>query len=277
MTALPSSLLLVGCGKMGSALLERWLDHGLAAGAVTVVEPHGETAAALRQRHHVTVIPSLAEAEDAAPQVVVFAVKPQVMEETLPYYAGLGSGGGEKGPLFVSIAAGRTIASLVHHLGADAAIVRAMPNTPAAIGHGMTVACASASVSRDRRALAAALFTAVGAFAWIESEDLLDPVTAVSGSGPAYVFLLAECLAEAGVAAGLDEDLAHQLARATISGSGALLQWSDIPAAELRENVTSPGGATEAALEVLMTGPGLQKLLTEAVAAATARARQLSQ
>lgn len=279
MTTLPSSLLLVGCGKMGGALLERWLDHGLAATTVSVVEPHEETAAALRERYNLTVLPDLSKTADM-PQVVVFAVKPQMMEEILPDYAGLyaslGGGAADAGPLFVSIAAGRSIESLARHLGNDAAIIRAMPNTPAAIGQGMTVACASPTVSDAQRDLAAGLFTAAGAFAWIDSEDLLDPVTAVSGSGPAYVFLMAECLAQAGVAAGLDEDLAQQLARATVSGSGALLDQADEAAAELRKNVTSPGGTTEAALDVLMAEPGLQSLLTEAVAAAAARARQLS-
>ena len=274
MTTLPSSLLLVGCGKMGGALLQRWLDHGLAATTVTVVEPHEETAAALRERYNLTVLSSPSEIAET-PQAVVFAVKPQMMEDTLPPYAGL-AGGGAEGPLFISIAAGRSIEFLARHLGADAAIVRAMPNTPAAIGQGMTVACASPAVGDAQRDLAAGLFTAAGAFAWVDSEELLDPVTAVSGSGPAYVFLMAECLAQAGVAAGLDEDLAHRLARATVSGSGALLDQADEAAAELRKNVTSPGGTTEAALDVLMAEPGLQSLLTEAVAAAAARARQLS-
>ena len=204
---------------------------------------------------------------------MVFAVKPQVMEVMVHAYRPFAVAGA----VFLSIAAGTTTAFLKGFLGAEAAIVRAMPNTPAAVGRGITVLCANPHVTADQRAACTNLLAAVGETAWTEDEGDMDAVTAVSGSGPAYVFLLAECLAEAGVAAGLDEDLAHQLARATISGSGALLQWSDIPAAELRENVTSPGGATEAALEVLMTGPGLQKLLTEAVAAATARARKLSQ
>ena len=263
---------------MGGVLLERWLNHGLPAATITVVEPQGDIAAVLRDRHSLTVLPDFSTADQAAAQVVVFAVKPQAMEEILPHYAGLGGGGGgpDAGPLFVSIAAGCSIDSLARHLGSDAAIVRAMPNTPAAIGHGMTVACTSPSVTEEQRALVAGLFTTTGAFAWVESETLLDPVTAVSGSGPAYVFLLAECLAQAGVAAGLNEDLAQQLARATVSGSGALLDQVDQSAAELRGNVTSSGGTTEAALQVLMAEPGLQTLLTKAVAAATARARGLS-
>ena len=277
MTTLPSSLLLVGCGKMGGALLERWLDHGLSAATVTVVEPQGDIAAVLRDRHSLTVLPNFSAADQATAQVVVFAVKPQAMEKTLPHYAGLGGGGGpDVGSLFISIAAGRNIDSLARHLGNDAAIVRAMPNTPAAIGHGMTVACASPSVTEDQRALVADLFTAAGIFAWVESETLLDPVTAISGSGPDYVFLMVECLAQAGIAAGLDEDLAQQLARATVSGSGALLDQTNEPAAKLRENVTSPGGTTEAALQILMAEPGLQTLLTKAVAAAEAQARGLS-
>jgi len=262
---------------MGGALLERWLDHGLSVAAVTVVEPQEDTAAVLRDHHNLTVLPDFSAADKAAAQVVVFAVKPQAMEKTLPHYAGLGGGGEpDTGPLFISIAAGRNIDSLARHLGSDAAIVRAMPNAPAAIGHGITMACASPSVTEDQRALVAGLFAATGAFAWVGSETLLDPVTAVSGSGPAYVFLMAECLAQAGIAAGLDEDLAQQLARVTVSGSGALLEQTNKPAAELRENVTSPGGTTEVALQVLMAEQGLQTLLTKAVAAAAARARKLS-
>jgi pyrroline-5-carboxylate reductase len=263
---------------MGGALLERWLKHGISAAAVTVVEPQEDTAAILRDRHNLTVLPDFSATDQAAAQVVIFAVKPQTMEEILHHYVGIGGGDGRPNarPLFVSIAAGYSIDSLARHLGRDAAIVRAMPNAPAAIGHGITVACANPSVTEDQRALVADLFTTAGVFAWVESETLLDPVTAVSGSGPAYVFLLAECLAQAGVAAGLDEDLAQQLARATVSGSGALLDQVDQSAAELRGNVTSPGGTTEAALQVLMAEPGLQTLLTKAVAAATVLARRLS-
>jgi len=178
--------------------------------------------------------------------------------------------------LLLSIAAGRRLEGLARHMAAGAAIVRAMPNTPAAIGLGVTVAVANANVTKAQRALADELMGAVGEVLWVEDEALLDPVTAVSGSGPAYVFLLAECLAEAGRAAGLEAELADRLARATIAGSAALLEQSDMSSADLRRNVTSPGGTTAAALEILGGPEGLQTLMTAAVAAATKRGRELA-
>jgi pyrroline-5-carboxylate reductase len=209
--------------------------------------------------------------EGLRPGVVVLAVKPQSMDGVLPRYRAL------VGPetVFLSIAAGRTIGYFERALG-DAAIVRAMPNTPAAVGEGMTVAVANAAVGAGQRGACDALLAAVGDVAWIEDEGLIDAVTAVSGGGPAYVFLLIECLAEAGRAAGLPADLAMRLARTTVAGSGALVRRSPEPAATLRRNVTSPNGTTQEALAVLMAEDGLQPLMTRAIAAATRRSRELA-
>ena len=208
----------------------------------------------------------------AAPAVIVLAVKPQIMDEVLPTL------GASLGPLTVvlSIAAGRTLANLAARLPSGTAIVRAMPNTPAAIGQGMTVACASPEVTRDQALSCSMLLEAVGEVIWLDDETLMDAVTAVSGSGPAYVFLLAECLTEAGVAQGLEPELAARLARATLAGAGELLRRSDLSPAELRQNVTSPKGTTAAALDVLMGKDGLADLLKRAVAAAAKRSRELS-
>jgi pyrroline-5-carboxylate reductase len=194
------------------------------------------------------------------------------MEEIVPDYARFV----RPGTVFLSIAAGRPIAFFEQHLGADAVIVRSMPNTPAAVGRGITVLCGNAHVTDDQRAVCQTLLEAVGEVAWVEDEKLLDPVTAVSGSGPAYVFLLMETLAQAGVAAGLEPALAEKLARATVIGSGELAHLSSDPAAILRKNVTSPGGTTAAALDVLMADNGLQALMTRAVDAATRRSRELA-
>ena len=180
------------------------------------------------------------------------------------------------GPVFLSIAAGKTIALFERHLGPAAAIVRAMPNTPAAVGRGITVCCANARVSAPQRSLCRELLEAVGEVAWVEDEALLDPVTGVSGSGPAYVFLLVEAMTEAGTAAGLPAALAARLARATVAGAGELLHQADEQAATLREAVTSPGGTTQAALAVLMGAEGWQDAITRAIAAATERSRELA-
>jgi pyrroline-5-carboxylate reductase len=203
---------------------------------------------------------------------VLLAVKPQQMAAVLPSYARFA----RPGTFFLSIAAGKTIGYLERHLGAGAAIVRAMPNTPAAVGRGISVACANPAVTAAQRAAATALLSAAGEVAWVEDEALIDPVTALSGGGPAYVFLLIECLAKAGAAAGLPEDLAMRLARVTVSGSGELARLSDEPAAVLRQNVTSPGGTTLEALKVLMAPDGLEPLLVKAIAAATRRSRELA-
>jgi len=264
-------LLLAGAGKMGGAILKGLLAQGLDARSVIVQDPSPPPAVAkLLADNAIDVVPAIDELTEP-PGVVLVAVKPQIMEDVLPGLASLA------GPntLFLSIAAGRRLQTFEKFLP-GAAVVRAMPNTPAAILKGVSVAVANSNVTPVQRALADAILSAVGEVEWVDDEALLDPVTAVSGSGPAYVFLLAECLAEAGKAAGLDAGLAERLARATIAGSGALLAASDLSAAELRQNVTSPGGTTAAALEVLGGANGLQKLMTEAVAVATKRGRDLA-
>jgi pyrroline-5-carboxylate reductase len=265
-------LLLVGAGKMGGALLSRLLEHGLDPRAVIVQDPEPTGAAAdLLADRAIDVLPVVDELS-MPPAVILLAVKPQVMDSVLPQVARLA------GPdtVYLSIAAGRRLAGLEAHLPAGAAVVRAMPNTPAAIGRGITVAIANAAVTPVQHALAERLLAAGGHVLWVEDEALLDPVTAVSGSGPAYVFLLTECLAEAGRAAGLNAELAERLARHTVIGSAALLDHSELDAATLRKNVTSPGGTTAAALEILGGPDGLKKLIVAAVAAATKRGRELA-
>jgi pyrroline-5-carboxylate reductase len=253
---------------MGGALLNGWLSQGTLATNVSVVEP--------MQPDMPDGVSAYAEAAalaaDYRPAVVVFAVKPQSMDDVLPAYVKYA----DPNTVFLSIAAGKPIgyfeASLV-----DGAIVRAMPNTPAAVGRGITVLCANARVSAEQRTLCTRLMESVGEVAWIDDEALMDAVTGLSGSGPAYVFHLVEAMAAAGEAAGLSKDLASQLARATVAGSGELLTQSPEPADTLRENVTSPGGTTAAALDVLMGPNGLTKLMTEAIARATERSRELAQ
>ena len=264
-------LLLAGAGKMGGAILSGLLARGLDARSVIVQDPDpARPVADLLADNGIDVLPFIDELTQP-PGVILIAVKPQVMDAVLPPLAKLA------GPetLILSIAAGRRIATFEKHLP-GAAIVRAMPNTPASIGRGMTVAVANSKITAAQRVLADDLLSAVGEVMWVDDEALLDPVTAVSGSGPAYVFLLAECLAEAGRAAGLDAKLAERLARATIAGSAALLEASDLSAEQLRKNVTSPGGTTAAALEILGGDDGLQKLMTAAVSAATKRGRDLA-
>ncbi len=264
-------ILLVGCGKMGGAMLGGWLAGDVAPADVAVVEPFGGDEVA--RRFGVAVVGRVEDVgADFLPDVVVFAVKPQNMDDILPLYRAYV----RPGTVFLSIAAGRTVASFEKHLGGGAAIVRTMPNTPAAIGRGITVAFANAPVTDAQRTLAQSLLEAVGDVDWVDDEGLIDAVTAVSGSGPAYVFLLIEAMTDAGVSAGLAPDLAERLARATVAGSGELARRSDEPAASLRRNVTSPGGTTAAALEVLMADDGMTPLMVRAVAAAAARSRELA-
>lgn len=267
------SLLLVGCGKMGSALLQGWLDQGMAAGSITIVEPNQDAAQDFTSRLGVNAVASADElGPDYAPEVVVLAVKPQIMDQVLPPYAKLAA----TGPVFLSIAAGRTLASFEAVLGTDAAIVRAMPNTPASVGRGITVGCPNAHVSAPQAATCKTLLSGVGDVEWVEDESLMDAVTALSGSGPAYIFLLAEAMSLAGQKAGLEPQMADRLARATVAGSGELLRQSSESAACLRENVTSPGGTTAAALDVLRGEGGMPDLLTKAIAAATQRSKDLA-
>ena len=269
-------LLLVGCGKMGGALLEGWLARGLEAGSATVVEPFAAGAEAVAAKG-VQVVGDASELPAGfVPAVTVLAIKPQQLEAALPAYRAMARAMADGGAVFLSIAAGKPIGFFEQELGSDAAVVRAMPNTPAAIGRGITVLCANPNVDEDRRALCGVLMAAAGEVAWVEDEALLDPVTAVSGSGPAYVFLMIETLARAGVESGLPESLATRLARETVAGAGELARRASEPAATLRRNVTSPGGTTQAALEVLMRPGGLEALMIEAVAAATRRGRELA-
>ena len=273
MENLDGPILLVGCGKMGDALIRGWLDRGVTASDVMVIEPSVKTASVARDRG-VTTHAALDKLPNSfAPRVVVFAVKPQVMLDVVPPYRRL------VGPntMFLSIAAGKGLAFFETHLGADAAVIRAMPNMPAAIGRGITVVCANAGASSTDRELSENLMTAAGAVVWIEDEALMDIVTAVSGSGPAYIFHMIECLAAAGVAAGLPADLSAQLARATVEGSAALSHQDGSAPETLRRNVTSPGGTTAAALAILMDDvDGLQAVMTRAVAAAANRSRELA-
>ena len=269
--SVPGAILLVGAGKMGGAMLEAWLARGLPPALVSVIDPSPAAATA-------KLIAARRITRDPQPQLianhaaVVLAVKPQAAPEVLPQIAGFVG----RETVVVSIMAGRTIGFLAKHLPKGAAIVRAMPNTPASIGRGITVAVPNSRVSGGGRDLANALLSATGPVEWIKNERWMDAVTAVSGSGPAYVFLLAESLARAGAAVGLPKPLAARLARATVAGAGELLHRSDLDAATLRENVTSPGGTTAAALKVLMGKSGIDGLMKKAVAAATRRSRELA-
>jgi len=247
-------------------MLTGWLAGGLDASRVIVVEPFPSDDIKALAANGVRLNPKDAGAVDT----LVMAVKPQTFREAGPALKSF------VGPntLVVSIMAGITIAALEEVCGGMA--VRAMPNTPAAIGRGITVAVPAKNVSAAQRATADALLRATGSVEWVEDESLMDAVTAVSGSGPAYVFLLAEELARAGVEAGLPAELATKLARETVAGSGELLHRSDLPSATLRQNVTSPGGTTAAALEVLMAKDGLQPLMIRAIAAATKRSKDLA-
>ena len=263
-------LVLVGCGKMGTAMLRGWIAAGVASRCV-VVEPAGIPAGIEATAEIVWYSSPQGLPAELRPDAVVFAVKPQIADEVVPDYRSWA----RPETLFVSIIAGKTLAGLARHLG-HAAIVRTMPNTPAAIGRGITVACATPRVTVDQRRLCDRLLAAIGESAWVENEALMDGVTAVSGSGPAYVFLLIEALARAGQAEGLPADLALRLARATVAGSGELARTSSVDPAQLREDVTSPGGTTRAALDVLMATDGLEPLIARAVAAAAARSRELA-
>jgi pyrroline-5-carboxylate reductase len=268
----PQSLALVGAGKMGGALLKRWLTGGLPPSSVTIIEPSPSaeivalaTAQAISLNAHA--------GDSAAPEALVLAVKPQSLDGAARQIAALAGAQ----TVVVSIIAGKTIANLAARMPRASAFVRAMPNTPATVGRGVTGAVASAGVTTRQREIANTLFSAVGAFEWLSDESLIDAVTALSGSGPAYVFALAEALAEAGAAVGLPPDLAARFARATVEGAGELLRREpDVAPGRLRENVTSPGGTTAAALGVLQAADGLASLMRRAVAAARKRAGELA-
>ena len=267
--ALPASLTLVGAGKMGGAMLEGWLAAGLDPHRTTIVEAHPtEALGALCMARGLGLNPATV----APAAILVVAIKPQGFAEAAPDLDRM------VGPdtVVLSILAGKTVADLAGRLPSAQAIVRAMPNLPASIGRGATGAFANAAVTQGQRDAVAALLSANGLIEWVGSEAEIDAVTALSGSGPAYVFLMVEAMAEAGIAAGLDPQVAARLARATVCGAGALLDASDLPASELRRNVTSPGGTTAAALDVLMRADALSPLMREAVAAARRRAGELA-
>ncbi|MGQ0567724.1 MAG: pyrroline-5-carboxylate reductase [Gemmobacter sp.] len=258
-------LVLLGCGKMGTALLTGWLAAGVPAASVWVIEPYPTDWLAGSGVH-------LNQGLPRSPAVALLAVKPQMMGAALPALQALGNGG----TLFVSIAAGTTIATIEGTLGPRSPIVRTMPNTPAMVGRGITAICGNAHATAAHMSLARALMAAVGQVVDLDGEHQIDAVTAVSGSGPAYVFHLIEAMAAAGVAEGLPEGVAMQLARATVCGAGELAHRSPDTAAQLRINVTSPGGTTAAALAVLMDeGNGLPPLMRRAVGAAAERGRDL--
>jgi pyrroline-5-carboxylate reductase len=273
---LQGPIVLAGAGKMGGAMLSGWLAQGLALERVVVIEPSPSAEITALAAKGVRLNPPFRVSPHHlfTAEALVIALKPQTFRQ---------EGGGLKAlvdavnpleTLVVSIMAGAPVAAIEQVCGG--AVVRAMPNTPAAIGRGITVAVAANNVSGSQREVADALLRATGSVEWIDDEQLMDAVTAVSGSGPAYVFLLAEELARAGVAAGLPAELASKLARETVAGSGELLHRSAAAAGTLRQNVTSPGGTTAAALEVLMGPDGLQQLMTRAVAAATRRSKELA-
>jgi pyrroline-5-carboxylate reductase len=258
-------LVLLGCGKMGSAMLQGWLGRGLPPGSVWVIDPQPSD---WLQRTGVTIN----SAPPESPAIVLIAVKPQVMGEALPTIAAMGDGP----TLFVSVAAGTPLSALEATLGARSPVIRAMPNTPAAVGRGITAMIGNAHATPAHLDMAEELLSAVGQVARLDSEDQMDAVTGVSGSGPAYVFHMIECLAKAGEAQGLRPELAMQLAKATVAGAGALAEAAEETPAQLRVNVTSPNGTTQAGLEVLMdTAAGLPPLMERTVAAAADRSRAL--
>ena len=266
-------LLLIGGGKMGEALLAGWLAQGVSGDAVLVVEPAAQRREVLAGTHGVKTFANVAALPKGhAPSVLLLAVKPQVMEGVLADCAPLMAAD----TLVLSIAAGKPMALFERVFGAERAIVRAMPNTPAAVGRGVTVLCANPAASPAQRNLAERLMGAVGEVHWVADEELMHVVTAVSGSGPAYVFHMIEAMAAAGVRAGLPDELAMRLARATVVGAGELAFQAPDSAGQLRTNVTSPGGTTAAALEVLMATDGLGSLMARAVTAAARRSRELA-
>ena len=271
MSGVAGPIRLVGCGTMGAALARGWLAAGLPASDLQIVEP----VAAVRATWTARGAQTAAVIDDVArwpqPRALVLAVKPQQMRSVLPHAAALA------GPstLVLSIAAGTRLATLAAAFGGSAPVVRAMPNTPAAVGQGATALYAPGHVGTADRALADALMAAVGLTLWLDDEAQLHAVTALSGGGPAYVFLLVEVLAAAAAKCGLAPDVAMRLTRATVSGAAALLRQSTEPPEVLRKNVTSPGGTTAEALAVLMAGDGLQPMFDRAVAAAAARSEAL--
>ncbi|MCX7341077.1 MAG: pyrroline-5-carboxylate reductase [Hyphomicrobiales bacterium] len=268
---LPKTLVLMGAGKMGGAMLQGWLGGGIDVAGLTVLDPNaGPELSALAAAHGFRLNPLLSAV--AAPDVLVLGIKPQMLDAAAAALTQLA------GPqtLVVSILAGKTIANLAARAPRTRAFVRAMPNLPASVRRGVTGVAASRDVSDAQKLVTTSLLSGIGRVEWVPGEDYIDAVTAVSGSGPAYVFFMVECLTEAGIAAGLPAEVAARLARGTIEGAGELLHCSPLDPGTLRQNVTSPGGTTAAALEVLMADNGLKALMVRAVIAAKLRAEELS-
>ncbi len=271
MINLTDHLVLLGAGKMGGAMLEGWLKAGADPQKIVALDPAPPVEVkALLDRHNIRHNPPISDIGKV--EVLLAAVKPQMMDDVLNSVHALAA----SKPLILSIAAGKTIASFAKHFGVDAAIIRTIPNTPAAIGQGITAMVGNANVSPSQMKLAEALLSSIGEVVVVDDESQIDAATAVSGSGPAYVFLLTECLAAAGVNVGLAPELAMKLARATVAGSGALMVQSGIDATTLRQNVTSPKGTTYEALQILMASDGMEPLMKKAIAAATRRSRELA-
>lgn len=269
--ALSGTLVLVGVGKMGGAMLEGWIKSGIPAASIAAVDPAAsEEMQSSLASWGVKLNPKLAELGKV--EVVVVAVKPQVLESVLGDLGALAS----SKPMVLSVVAGKTIATFERFFGSDCAIIRTIPNTPAAIGRGITAMASNPQVTATQEKLAAALLSSIGEVVRVEQEADIDAVTAVSGSGPAYVFYMTECLTKAAEALGLPTDVATRLARATVAGAGELMRQTGVDAGTLRKNVTSPKGTTEAALNVLMADDGLNPLMTKAVRAACDRSRELA-
>jgi pyrroline-5-carboxylate reductase len=261
------SVCLIGAGRLGGALLRGWLAQGMPPENVSVQDPHlsPEMQTFLGERGiHATA--------NAGADILLLAVKPQAFEDVLRHVAHLAA----PATTVVSVAAGKTIASMEHAFAAGTGVIRTLPNLPAEVGRAVTAMAASASVSEAAKRQCEMLFQAVGHTVWLESEEQMDAVTGLSGSGPGYLFYIAECLTKAGIEAGLSADVSTALARVTIAGAGEMLYQLPLPAATLRENVTSPNGTTAAGLSVLMEEARLERLLSEAVAAAARRSRELS-
>ncbi len=267
-----NKVLLVGCGAMGSALLQGWILSDDKEASISIVAPHESSVQPYYQDININWYPDPGSIPvDYKPDAIIFAVKPQILGEVLEAYRKFTNS------LFISIAAGKKLEFLASHLGDDAAIVRIMPNLPSAFGKGVAVGIADSNVAQNQKALSHDLFSAVGQFDWVADEKLFDAITAVSGSGPAYFYLLVECLAQAGKEVGLPADLAAMLARQTMIGASAMSENSQDSAALLKSRVASPGGVTEAALEVLeATDSGLPNLLARAIKVATAKSQKLS-
>ncbi|MFM9976349.1 MAG: pyrroline-5-carboxylate reductase [Beijerinckiaceae bacterium] len=264
-------LLLIGAGKMGGAMLEGWLAGGASPADITVIDPVKSPRMQALAAQGLKLSPPVSQI--GMVDVIILAIKPQMLDAASSLLRTLT----HADTLLISVLAGKTIADIKLRSPGVKAIVRAMPNTPASVGRGITGCVASAEVSEDQKALADTLLRAIGKVEWVPHEDLIDVVTALSGSGPAYVFHLVECMAVAGIRFGLEPDLAMRLARATVEGAGELLfQDAATPADVLRENVTSPGGTTAAALKVLMAEDGLEGLMERAIGAARQRAEDLS-